>query len=160
MLNPTGLFPNRELPDCWLNLEALRFLDLSNNSFSGEIPVVKASRNCSLESLHLARNGFVGTFPHLEGCNKLDVLDISSNRFNSSIPPQLGDFGELVDLRLSNNNFFGDIPHQLCRLLSIRVLDLSNNQLNGDLPDCWCNLHALQFMDLSKNLLTGKLPDC
>ncbi|XBH75741.1 hypothetical protein VPH35_102476 [Triticum aestivum] len=146
-----------ELPDCWWNLQSM---DLSNNSFSGEIPAAKVNHNCSLFTLYLARNAFVGDVPLLLGCTWLVALDISSNRFNSSIPPQLNDMRGLNDLRLYNNNLVGNIPHQLCRLISITVLDLSNNRLTGDLPDCWCNFQVLLFMDLSNNRLTGKLPDC
>ncbi|KAL5225890.1 hypothetical protein ABZP36_012529 [Zizania latifolia] len=57
-----------ELPACWWNLQSLLFMDLSHNDFSSEIPAVKTSYNCTLESVHLAGNGFTGNFPSaLEG---------------------------------------------------------------------------------------------
>jgi hypothetical protein len=135
-----------QLPSCWWNLQALRFMDLSNNSFSGEIPTAKVNHNCSLVSLYLARSHFTGAFPTvLEGCNSLATLDIGNNRFVGGIPAWVGSrVPSLRILSLKSNNFNGEVPLELSQLSQLQILDLANNILTGSIPATFGNLTSMR----------------
>ncbi|XP_024438508.1 receptor-like protein Cf-9 homolog [Populus trichocarpa] len=85
----------------------LRVLDLSSNSFTGEIPKL------------------IGK---LKG---LQQLNLSHNYFTGHIQSSLGILTNLESLDLSSNLFTGRIPIQLVDLTFLQVLDLSHNRLEG-----------------------------
>jgi hypothetical protein len=88
----------------------LRVLDLSSNSFTGEIPKL------------------IGK---LKG---LQQLNLSHNYFTGHIQSSLGILTNLESLDLSSNLFTGRIPIQLVDLTFLQVLDLSHNRLEGPIP--------------------------
>ncbi|XP_056173309.1 receptor-like protein 9DC3 [Syzygium oleosum] len=88
----------------------LTIIDLSNNSFQGDIP------------------GVIGHLHSLVG------LNLSHNHFTGSIPPTLGNLTNLGWLDLSSNKLSGAIPRKLGDLASLGYLNLSNNQLTGRIP--------------------------
>ncbi|OMO57837.1 hypothetical protein COLO4_35039 [Corchorus olitorius] len=88
----------------------LTTIDLSNNKFQGEIPMVIGKLN-SLKGLNLSHN-------NLSGC----------------IPSSIGDLVSLEWLDLSSNKLVGKIPQSLVDLTSLSVLNLSKNQLHGQIP--------------------------
>jgi len=134
-------------------MQALQFMDLSNNYFSGEIPKAPAGHNCSLESLHLASNSFVGGFPSVVGgCQKLVTLDIGSNSFFGGIPLWIGSgVRTLKILSLRSNNFTGEIPSELSQLSQLQLLDLSNNSLTGVIPREFGNLTSMKDLKIKFN---------
>jgi Leucine-rich repeat (LRR) protein len=135
-----------ELPGCWWNLQELEFMDLSNNSFSGEIPAAQAGQTCSLWSLYLAGNNFIGAFPPaLNRCNLLATLDIGNNMFFGGIPPWIGSqVPSLRILSLRSNNFTGNIPPELSQLSQLQLLDMANNSLAGSIPVAFGNLTSMK----------------
>jgi Leucine-rich repeat (LRR) protein len=88
----------------------LTCLDLSNNSFHGEIP----------EEIRILKS--------------LIVLTLSHNNFLGQIPSSLSDLTELESLDLSSNLLSGEIPPQLSRLTFLAVMNLSYNHLEGMIP--------------------------
>ncbi|KAJ6977044.1 hypothetical protein NC653_029049 [Populus alba x Populus x berolinensis] len=88
----------------------LRVLDLSSNSFTGEIP------------------NLIGK---LKG---LQQLNLSHNYLTGYIQSSLGTLTNLESLDLSSNLLTGRIPIQLVDLTFLQVLDLSHNQLEGPIP--------------------------
>ncbi|GLT41434.1 hypothetical protein SLA2020_155000 [Shorea laevis] len=91
-------------------LNLVRFLDLSDNSLSGDIP---------------------WEITMLQG---LQSLNLSHNLFTKRIPPNIGDMSSLESLDLSVNKLFGSIPESMSRLSFLSYLNLSNNQLIGKIP--------------------------
>ncbi|KAL3733428.1 hypothetical protein ACJRO7_022881 [Eucalyptus globulus] len=91
-------------------LTFLTIIDLSCNSFQGDIPEV------------------IGYLHFLVG------LNLSHNHFTGSIPPTLGNLANLGWLDLSSNKFSGLIPRKLGDLASLGYLNLSKNQLTGRIP--------------------------
>jgi hypothetical protein len=85
-------------------------IDLSANSFSGEIPSEIANLQ-GLRFLNLSRN-------HLSGC----------------IPENIGELELLESLDCSWNELSGAIPSSMSKLLSLSSLNLSNNNLSGQIP--------------------------
>ncbi|XP_016652539.1 PREDICTED: LRR receptor-like serine/threonine-protein kinase GSO2 [Prunus mume] len=133
-----------ELPDCWSHLENLVMLDLSNNAFSGKIPMAIGSL-FQMQTLKLRSNRFVGELPSsLKNCRSLEVIDLGDNELSGSIPKWLGfSLKNLVILMLSSNHFNGSMPSQLCHLTRIQIMDFSVNNISGRIPKCLNNLTTL-----------------
>ncbi|XP_062005632.1 receptor-like protein 7 [Rosa rugosa] len=86
------------------------------------------------------------------------LLDFSCNKFNGSIPEEIGGLKSLRVLNLSNNAFTGAIPSSLSNLQVVESLDLSQNNLSGEIPPQFAKLTFLSFLNLSNNQLVGKIP--
>nr|GMD67449.1 LRR receptor-like serine/threonine-protein kinase GSO2 [Ipomoea batatas] len=84
--------------------------DLSDNNFSGEIPV------------------------ELTTLVELRSLNLSGNKLTGKIPKKIGDMKQLESLDLSRNHLFGEIPYSLSNLNFLGYLNLSYNNLSGKIP--------------------------
>ncbi|XP_048131060.1 receptor-like protein Cf-9 [Rhodamnia argentea] len=91
-------------------LTFLTIIDLSHNSFQGDIPEVIGHLH-SLVGLNLSHNHLIGFIPPTRG-NLIDLewLDLSSNKLRGAIPRNLGDLASLGYLNLSKNQLTGRIP--------------------------------------------------
>ncbi|KAI5436632.1 hypothetical protein KIW84_022952 [Lathyrus oleraceus] len=111
----------------------------------------------NMYALNLSYNNLRGTTPDLPlAFTYFPILTLTSNQFESSIPPFMR---RAATLHLSHNRF-SNLDSLLCdqnSVNSLGILDVSNNQLKGRIPDCWDNLKSLQYLDLSKNKLSGKI---
>ncbi|XP_009104682.1 receptor-like protein 13 isoform X2 [Brassica rapa] len=118
-----------------------------------------------IRSLNLSRNDyyynqFSGLFDDVEGyktlrkLRKLEIMDLSRNRFNNSIFPFLNSAISLKTLFLGDNNFYGGpLPaKELKDLTNLELLDLSGNRFNGSIPVQELSaLSKLKSLDLSRN---------
>ncbi|GKF22815.1 leucine-rich repeat-containing protein [Tanacetum coccineum] len=100
-------------------------IDLSNNTFEGEIPNV------------------------IGGLNSLIVLNLSHNSLNGPIPYALGNLIEIESLDLSWNQLSGEIPGSLAGIKRLAVLSLSHNRLVGRIP------YGTQFNTFDENSFEG-----
>ncbi|KAH0929823.1 hypothetical protein HID58_015550, partial [Brassica napus] len=114
-------------------------------------------------SLSVEQNGFDGFFDDVEGykslrrLRNLEILDLSSNRFNDSIFPFLNGASSLKTIFLHNNLIEGPFPaEEQKNLTNLELLDLSLNMLKGSLSELkdWTNL---ELLDLSRNFLNGSM---
>ncbi|KAJ6881355.1 hypothetical protein NC651_028046 [Populus alba x Populus x berolinensis] len=88
----------------------LRILDLSGNSFTGEIPK-PIGKLKGLQQLNLSNNFLTGHIQSSLGfLTSLQSLDMSSNMLTGRIPVQLTDLTFLEVLNLSQNKLEGPIP--------------------------------------------------
>ncbi|CAI9290211.1 unnamed protein product [Lactuca saligna] len=130
-----------QIPDCLWHFKELKVLNLGHNSLSGRLP---PSIGCliQLEVLYLYKNSFSGQLPlSLKNCTKLNFLDLGANRFSGNVPAWIGEnLSGLYALILRSNNFFGTIPLQVCQLPNLQILDFSRNNLHGSIPSCLSNL--------------------
>ena len=86
-------------------------------------------------------------------------LGLHSNYFTGPIPPEIGDFTRLSELRLEGNHFMGPIPPELGNLTRLTELRLEGNDLTGPIPPELGNLTRLTELDFSGNSgLAGSLP--
>ncbi|CAN1120335.1 Receptor-like protein 56 [Linum perenne] len=95
----------------------------------------------------------------LHQLTRLELLDLSFNRFNSTLLSSIGEsLSSLKILRLRGNSMdsVNDLKG-LCNLKQLQVLDLWNNHFAGELPQCLSNLTSLQVLDLSDNHFTGDI---
>ncbi|KAF8034779.1 hypothetical protein BT93_C0944 [Corymbia citriodora subsp. variegata] len=111
-------------------LEVFTVIDLSNNSFEGDIP------------------GAIGDLRGLQG------LNLSNNFLTGHIPPSLGNLTALESLDLCRNNLSGEIPQKLIELSFLSFLNVSYNNLTGSMP------RGKQFDTFSDDSFEGNLGLC
>ncbi|KAF8023613.1 hypothetical protein BT93_F0962 [Corymbia citriodora subsp. variegata] len=103
-------------------------IDLSHNSFQGDIPRVIGHLR-SLIELNLSHNHLTGSIPMTLGnLTDLESLDLSSNKLDGVIPRNLGDLASLGYLNLSMNQLMGRIPQDK------HLSTFSNDSFGGN-PD-------------------------
>ncbi|KAL9250071.1 Receptor-like protein [Drosera capensis] len=166
------------------NCTNLTYLDVGNNNFEGDFPVI--SSLTKLNYLYLNMSGFTGAFPweSLSSMNDLLALSVGDNNFtmtpfpaevlglkklfwlymsncsiSGEIPAGIGGLADLVDLELANNYLNGTIPAEISNLQNLWQLELYFNSLTGTFPAGFGNLTKLQFLDASGNNLSGNLSE-
>ncbi|RWR78877.1 receptor-like protein 12 [Cinnamomum micranthum f. kanehirae] len=85
-------------------------------------------------------------------------VDLSNNRFQGSIPEEIGNLKSLIVLNMSHNEFIGPIPSSFGNLLQLESLDLSMNRLSGEIPIELAALTFLSVLNLSQNHFMGRIP--
>jgi len=139
------------------NLTFLYELDLSNNSFTGPLPLLGGLQQ--LQYLFLNNNNLSGSIPdELTNSSILASLDLSSNLLVGSIPPKLGLLSKLTYLKLRSNRLEGSIPSELGQLLKLKTLLLDGNRLSGEIPHAIFQLSSLEYLGLYSNMLGKTLP--
>ncbi|KAL3733429.1 hypothetical protein ACJRO7_022882 [Eucalyptus globulus] len=157
----------------------LHILDLSNNNFSGPLPVnlimnlkgMMNGENVQDTSLYMTRSFRRGTYENsvavmMKGLevelvrilNFLTIIDLSCNSFQGNIPEVIGHLHSLVGLNLSHNHLTGSIPLTIGNLTNLEWLDLSSNKLSWVIPRKLGDLAFLGYLNLSKNQLSGRIP--
>ncbi|XP_031112255.1 receptor-like protein 47 [Ipomoea triloba] len=139
----------------------LTILHLGENDLSGEIP------DCwmhwpHLEVINVGENQLIGGIPSSIGLlNKLESLDAHKNMLSGHLPPSLQNCTHLLKVDLGENGFTGTIPRWLGTSFSkLKVLRLRLNKLFGELPPTFCHLTSLQILDLANNYFSGVIPRC
>jgi Leucine-rich repeat (LRR) protein len=135
-------------------------VNLSGMGLAGELRIDSLLALPALQVLDLRGNAFYGNLSHAPSAPcALVQVDISSNAFNTTLPPAfLASCGALQFLNLSRNSLAGGgFPFAP----SLRALDLSRNQLAdaGLLNYSFASCHGLRYLNLSANLFTGSLPE-
>ncbi|KAL3531591.1 hypothetical protein ACH5RR_005112 [Cinchona calisaya] len=103
------------LPSDILSLPSIRYLYLQNNNFSGEISL--SSLSSQLNFIDLSFNSFTGNIPNelFDNSTNLTGLKLQNNSLTGPIPDHLGRLLGLKQLNLSNNHLNGSIPPSLER---------------------------------------------
>lgn len=139
-------------------LKDLLSLNLSQNSFSGELPVEIFSLS-NLTSLDISRNNFTSEFPAgISSLKNLVVLDAFSNSFTGSLPEELPELDFLKVLNLAGSYFEGPIPSSYGSFKSLEFLHLAGNSLNGAIPPELGLLKTMTHMEIGYNLYQGYVP--
>ncbi|KAJ4717594.1 Receptor-like protein [Melia azedarach] len=176
-----------EIPSAIKNLSELSYLNLSDSSFSGQIPfeILELSKLVSLDlsgaynlelqkpslenlfeklgnlkSLDLGNVKITSPIPHnsVNLSNSLTFLSLSDCLLGGKIPSSLGNLTKLVHLDLSSNELSDKLPASFGNLTKLVHLDLSSNELSDKLPASFGNLTKVVHLDLSFNELSDKLP--
>ncbi|XWS33560.1 hypothetical protein CRYUN_Cryun22dG0093700 [Craigia yunnanensis] len=147
---------NGSLPFSIFNATQLRFLDLSNNLISGVIPET-IGRLQNLQSLNLSDNALAGTLPAtLTTIQNLTVVSLKTNYFSGNLPTGF-QFVQVLDL--SSNLLDGSLPPNFGGK-NLRYLNVSYNRLSGVIPlEFSEKIPGNATIDLSFNNLTGEIPD-
>ncbi len=116
-------------------------------------------RHGYVTKLRLDINNLQGTLPaELGNLPELLDLDLSSNEIAGGLPVELGTLSKLQGLYLAHNVFTGTIPSQLGNLPDLDYLGLNNNKLAGPIPSELGALTSLRHLYLADNRLTGSVP--
>ncbi|XP_059650472.1 receptor-like protein EIX1 [Cornus florida] len=165
----------------WLESQKeLSFLDISNATISGSIPIWFWDISSNLSLLNVSLNQLVGQLPNplnvasfsdidfssnlFEGplplpIVQIELLDLSNNQFSGPIPQNISkSMPELIFLSISINQLTGQIPSTIGEMLSLEVIDLSGNNLTGSIPSSIGNCSFLKALDLGNNSLSGVIP--
>lgn len=139
------LFSNRivgHLPVSICEARSLAILDLANNLLMGELPSCSAMEG--VRYLLLSNNSFSGTFPpFVQSCTSLGFLDLAWNSLTGTLPMWIGNLMQLQFLRLSHNMFTGKIPIVITKLKLLHHLNLAGNDISGSIPRGLSNLTAM-----------------
>ncbi|CAI0397999.1 unnamed protein product [Linum tenue] len=148
------------ITQCISNVSTLALLDLSMNQLSGE-PFQSLCRHPSSSCpsyIDISFNSFHGeiSVAYVSNRYQLGVLELSHNEFTGISPRNLE---TLKFLDLNNNNISGEIPTSLSTMSSLQILVLRNNYLEGSIPlQAFSNLTSLRILDLSGNRVSGTVP--
>ncbi|CAA0809866.1 Probable LRR receptor-like serine/threonine-protein kinase [Striga hermonthica] len=176
------------IPSSIVNASALTLLELNRNSFSGPIPnfgTLTNLRALRLWENNLTTNGELTFISSLIGCRNLQVLEISDNQLNGTlpasvgnlspsltrfvasrceivgpIPPEFRNLENLEALALTGNRLTGSIPSDIGELSRLYTLALGGNRLSGHISIDLCRLSRLGQLYLYDNALVGQVPDC
>nr|XP_048328452.1 receptor-like protein 9DC3 [Ziziphus jujuba var. spinosa] len=152
----TGKLPS----EFFKNLKAMRFRDVANSSYlvaNLDYFSEAISWNGDIAfSITITNKGRVMQYEKIQEI--FAVIDLSSNRFEGSIPESLGILQGLHVLNLSNNILTGKIPSSLGNITELESLDLSNNKLSGQIPLQLGQLTFLGEFKVAHNHLTGPIP--
>ncbi|KAK7364590.1 hypothetical protein VNO80_13327 [Phaseolus coccineus] len=150
----------------------LEYLDLSFNSFKGE--VLKSFKNvCTLYSLSMHENNLTEDLPSIlhnlsTGCIRYSLQDLyfSDNQITGSLP-DLSAFSTLKLLNLSRNRLDGKITEGNKLPFQLEFLSISSNFLKGGIPKSFGNACALRTLDMMDNkfsdefsMITHQLSGC
>ncbi|KAJ9182691.1 hypothetical protein P3X46_006656 [Hevea brasiliensis] len=140
------------------NLSKLKILDFSVNEISGSIPQEIGMLN-SLTYIDLSDNFLTGTIPASIGnLTALPILYIQRNQLSGSLPQELGMLKFVTEIFFSENSLTGIIPISIGNLTNLWALYLDRNQLSGSIPQEIGMLRSLTELALSHNNLTGPIP--
>jgi Leucine-rich repeat (LRR) protein len=67
---------------------------------------------------------------------KLQILCLFNNSLSGSIPSEVGNLKDLLEIDLSQNHLSGPIPIELGKLAQLQVLYLAFNKLSGQNSNC------------------------
>ncbi|KAI5334010.1 hypothetical protein L3X38_024143 [Prunus dulcis] len=134
----------------FLNLESLVELDLSGNNYVGQFPEVDCNSTSNSSLYDFSKQQLVGRIPR-----HLTTLYLHENQLNGTIPSWLGSLPSLEHLDLGSNQLSGNIIEFQSRSLS--GLRLSDNKLDGQIPRSILELGNLHYLDLSSNNLSGNV---
>ena len=94
----------------------------------------------------------------VDTAGRVQALWLPYNNLSGSIPAELGNLSNLVELQLPENRLTGSIPAELGSLGNLEDLDLSFNPLTGSIPAELGNLSSLLSLNLWANQLSGSIP--
>ncbi|EOA33018.1 hypothetical protein CARUB_v10016349mg [Capsella rubella] len=142
-------FTASSLPYEFGNLNKLEVLDVSSNSFFGQVPPT-ISNLTQLTKLYLHTNGFTGSLPLVQNLTKLSNLDLRDNHFSGTIPSSLFTMPLLSYIDLSRNKLNGsiEVPNSSSPL-RLESLYLGENQFEGNILEPISKLINLKELDLS-----------
>ncbi|XVF55869.1 hypothetical protein PTKIN_Ptkin06aG0071000 [Pterospermum kingtungense] len=140
----------------WTGFSRLLEFSVSENYVTGPVSASVIVKNCSLIALDLSENKLQGEVPpEISNCNNLTVLNLWGNNFTGPIPSEIGSLLTLEGLLLGGNSFARVIPESLLNLKNLAFLDLSRNNFGGEIQVIFGRFTQLKSLVLQGNSYTG-----
>nr|GEZ94912.1 receptor-like protein 12 [Tanacetum cinerariifolium] len=147
------------------NFPKLHIIDLSYNSFSGDLPqqyfqdwsaMKKKQKTAEYMQSEIS---IIQEYDNVVHYSWVGNYSYSMNIINKGVKTE---YTKIIDvfvvIDLSSNMFGGIIPESITDLSGLQLLNLSNNELSGAIPLSMGSLTRLESLDLSSNKLSGKMP--
>ena len=139
-------------------LTDLRFVDCKVN---GSIPDAIYSLE-KLQNLYLTNNKVTGTLsPKIGQMKALTNVYIDQNPdLGGSLPEEIGQLTNLVNLNISKTSFSGTIPESVKNLDALKNFMAFTTKFSGNAPDFWDELASLELVQLYDiPTMGGPLPE-
>ncbi|KAK3223622.1 hypothetical protein Dsin_010647 [Dipteronia sinensis] len=153
-------FHGNPIPEFIGSLKNLRYLDLSQASFTGMVPSSLGNLS-NLEHLDLSHNSFFGSLPRLGNLSLLSNLDLSFNLMDGMIPEDIGQLSELFTLNLYGNSWKSVISENHFRNLSgltFLYLSSTNKSLVFNVRHDWVAPFSLSTLAIGDCQLGSAFP--
>ena len=142
------------------SLRNLKELNLENNNMNGTLPDFLSSENFpALEILLLTNNQIEGTIPNSHGTlSNLIQYRVAKNKLTKTIPPELaniaglGTFHWTLDERVAVYDLMCLLTMILLCFLNPAYLDVSENELTGSVSPAIFELAELRILSLHGNV--------
>ncbi|XP_026655880.2 probable LRR receptor-like serine/threonine-protein kinase At1g07650 isoform X2 [Phoenix dactylifera] len=146
--------------DCSLHKSQCHIISLSlkGQNLSGVLPPAFGLLR-HLQLLDLSRNVFNGSIPEQWAGMRLQGLFLMGNRLSGPFPIVLTTITTLTNLSIEGNRFTGPLPPELGDLVHMEKLVLSSNEFTGVLPEALAKLTNLTDLRISGNNFSGKIPE-
>lgn len=135
----------------------LKHVLFDHNQLTGSIPSTLSSLGSTVEVVRFDKNQLSGRVPSsLNNLKKLTEISLSHNELNGSLPDFTG-MNSLISVDLSNNKFDSSlVPSWVFNssLPNLNTVILKDNKLNGTLDLSSGYRSSLQLIDLQNNLIT------
>ncbi|KAI3759895.1 hypothetical protein L1987_50280 [Smallanthus sonchifolius] len=147
------------------NLKNLESLDLSENNFNFSKIPSRFGSFAGLKYLNLSNSVFSGQIPvELSQLTRLETIDLSSvfsfgRRSLRLENPNLAILVQNLTKSLSNCELSGPLDDSLQKLQSLSVIHLALNNLRAPVPDFFENFKNLTVMNLGSCNLLGTFPN-
>lgn len=119
----------------------IKYIDLSDNQLTGNLPGGLGTQSIALKHLMLARNDISGVVP--PGWSLLDLawLDLSGNQLEGSLKPLIfaGTHQCCSYINLADNRFQGEIPDGI---MNADLFSHNDNASGGGINLCWNDLQS------------------
>ncbi|RLM66115.1 putative leucine-rich repeat receptor-like protein kinase family protein [Panicum miliaceum] len=86
-------------------------------------------------------------------------LNLCGKALSGSVPKELGNLVNLINLCLGTNNLNGSLPSELGNLVKLEELYIDSAGLSGPIPSSFSKLTSMKRLVASDNEFTGRLPD-
>jgi len=159
-----------KIPDWLVNISTLTHVDISSSGLYGKIPLGLRDLP-NLKFLYLGYNGNLTancSQLFMRGWERIEVLDLASNKLYGRLPSSFGNLTSLTYLDLSYNAIEGVIPSSIGALCNLNILLLSRNNMTGTLPEFLQGIENcpsrkpfsnMNLFFMANNQLHGKIPD-
>ncbi|KAF5953586.1 hypothetical protein HYC85_006442 [Camellia sinensis] len=142
LVNNSFIF--KQIPSSFVSLTSLKYLNLSNAGFSGQIPIELSLMTSHCNFRTQIYQSFFRILLGIQNC--LDGGSEWGQAISSSLP-------NLRVLSLSNCNFSGPIDSSLLKLQSFSKIHLGSNNYSAPVPDFFANFRNLIVLSLSSSNL-------
>jgi Leucine-rich repeat (LRR) protein len=148
-------------PDALWTLPKLKVVDFHFNALDGHLHEIKDEDSPAIEYLDVSENFLSGGLPTtLNKVTDLVHLDVSTNRFEKTLPEDYSALTNLKTLLMSDNSAFGpqSIPTWLQSMTDLQYLSMKLTGRTGKIPDWFFgSMKQLVTLDLDWNHLSGTL---